>query len=633
MRLSLEQISQPYIWDKFDDIVDISGPCTLELSDGEITMPVRHAIVHLIFWTNYHHFHIPIRLDHVTFMSGLCTDSIISRMNTKIYDELINRFPSKEKEIMLTLFYTVCEFNRFIMNNLTPYAGSICLYDLAELFNDPAVKAIVETDLQPELGTDVVEKRLTEANRQLSSLLSSSRLKNNILLQYIESSMINLNQLMQVFIALGIRTDIDDMVVLYPITVSYLQGLRNIKDYVIDSLASKKSHFYNAEAVKKSQYFSRKQHLLTSAIKYIYAGNCGTTSTIAFTITKENYVHLVGKYVLGDDGVEYMLTKNNLPDHIGSTVHMFSPITCKHTDGFCEHCGGIMSKYLSHDLISGIVSATIVVKDLSQLILSNKHFSKTTSIIYKIPGEGSTYFLRRNNEIYFRKDLSKKLPSIKIGFLLRDVCPINDLTLLTEDDTNINEEKFSSPTYMIIREEGQPDISLPLTVNGTTPFLTTEMLFYMRDNIPNIVQDESMTWIPMEEFNGNLPLFRSGVSNNSMMSYMKKATSFLQTDIASYTSASKALCDFSDIVYSKVGVNIIHIETMLKAYLVSSELNYDIPVISDAEHVLFQSNPRIIKNRTVSGELAFQCFMQYVSYPGTFVIPRAPGIFDEFFGI
>ena len=188
---------------------------------------------------------------------------------------------------------------------------------------------------------------------------------------------------------------------------------------------------------------------------------------------------------------------------------------------------------------------------------------------------------------------------------------------------------------MVIRKEGIDDIEIPLVsiADKTTPHLSVEMLSHMKNNINDVKQDDLMMWIPLKGMSGDVPIFRSVIANNSMMLYMKEAAGFLQTNINKYTSANQALKDFTDIVYSKVSMNILHIETMLKAYLVTSQFNYDIPVVTDPDNVLFQTNPRIVKNRTVSGELAFQCLMQYFSYPGTFVIPRSPCIFDPFFAI
>lgn len=634
MRLSLQQISTPNILETFNDISNISGPCTLELSDGEVTLPVRHAIIHLIFWRNFHAFGVPIRKDHVVFTEGVCSDAIISKFQSIAYKELRTLFPDKEKEISMRIFRTIDEYNQFILLKLSEWHSSIDIFQLAKLINEPKVKEITEVPIKQEMGTDVVEKMIADANKEFCSLIGTrGALKNNVLLPFMESSLLNKNQLMQMFVALGVRTDINDMIVLYPISASVMRGMTDICQYVVEALASKKSHFYNFVAVRDSQYFSRKQHLLTSIIRHIYPGNCGTKVTVPFKVTTQNAKYLVGKYILNEDGTETLLMDDNIPNYIDKTINMFSPGTCRYTDGYCEHCGGLMSKYLPKELNIGILSATIVVKDITQLILSSKHFVKTNSIIYKVPAEGTPYFQRRNNEIFWRKDMQKELDNLTLGFLLRDICPLHDLTLLKPDE-DINEEKFSHPTYMVISSNKKcDDIEIPLVSDKTTPHLSAEFLFHMKKNLKKIKQDESMIWIPLNGIAPQYPIFRSVVANNSMMAYMKLAASFLQTNIDKITSYSQALRDFTDIVYSKVGVNIIHIETMLKAYMVTSSLNYDVPVVTDPNHVLFQTNPRIVKNRTVSGELAFQCLLQYLSYPGTFIIPRSPGVFDPFFAI
>lgn len=635
MRLSLSQISDPNLLSQFKDIANISGPCELELTDGTVTLPIRHAIVHLIYWQNLIAFNLPIKKKHVVFDSGVCSQETISKFQTICFNDIIAKYPDKETEIVKRLFDTINLNNQFILTNLTEYHSSLDIFGLSHLMRDEQIKQTTNVKLDPLMGTDVIERTISEANEEFCQLIGKRGLvKNNVLLPFMEAKLLNKNQLMQMFIALGVRTDINDMVVTYPITASVFEGMNNSWQYVVESLSSKKAKFYNVIAVRDSQYLNRKQQLLSFVIERIYKGSCGTNTTMTYHITPTNYKHLAGKIIKNDDGTETILTKETLPQYINKTVHMFSPITCKYTDGYCEHCGGMLTKFLPKELNKGIMSSTIVIKDITQLILSSKHFVKTNSIIYKIPTEGVPYFRRNNNEIYWRKNIAKELDKITLGFFIRDICPINDLTLM-DFNSDINEEKFSHLTYMVIRKEGIDDIEIPLVsiADKTTPHLSVEMLSHMKNNINDVKQDDLMMWIPLKGMSGDVPIFRSVIANNSMMLYMKEAAGFLQTNINKYTSANQALKDFTDIVYSKVSMNILHIETMLKAYLVTSQFNYDIPVVTDPDNVLFQTNPRIVKNRTVSGELAFQCLMQYFSYPGTFVIPRSPCIFDPFFAI
>ena len=351
MRLSLSQISNPNLIYQFKDIENISGPVTLELTDGEITIPIRHAIIHFIYWRNLIFFNLPIKLRHVIFTSGICSLDIISKLQTVCFNDMIDAYPDKETEIVQCLFDTINFNNKFILKNLTKYHSSLDIFEMSRMMRDEKVKEVVNVKLDPLFGTDVIEKTIAQANEEFCSLLEKrGSLTHNPLIPFMEAKLLNKNQLMQIFIALGVRTDVNDMIVTYPVTTSVFEGMKNIWQYAVESLSSKKSKFYNAVAVRTSQYVNRKQQLSQFVIERIYKGSCGTDVTVTFHITPINYKHLEGKIIKNEDGSEIILTNDILPDYIGKTVQMYSPITCRYTDGYCEKCGGMLTRFLPKEL-------------------------------------------------------------------------------------------------------------------------------------------------------------------------------------------------------------------------------------------------------------------------------------------
>jgi len=638
MRLNLSQISNPHILENFKSqgisIGDISGPVTLELADGEITLPIRHAIVHFIFWRNFHEFNIPIRLEHVMFTSGVCSKSIISKLQSQAYKELIILYPEKEDLIIDRIWRTINEYNQFILIELREWHSSLDILSLVKMMNESKVKEICNVDIiTPELGTDVIESLVANKNSQLIEVLAKrGSLKHNILLDYLESQLLNVNQLQQMFISLGVRTDVDDMIVLYPIKSCVMQGLQNVCEYVVESLSAKKSLFYNHVAVKNSQYFSRKQSLATSAIRHIYPGNCGSTLTIPFTITTKNHRNIIGVNILDEDGIHKTLTGSNITKYIDKTVNIFSPLTCRYTDGVCEHCGGLLTKYIPNKLTIGVMSSILVLSQVTQLILSSKHFVKTKSIIYKLSTEASAYLIKKNNEIYWKKEIWKVFDDLKIGIMLKDMKHLSDLNLISED-SNTTEERFSRISTLVLKINNEEDIILPLTVEKGVPHFSMEMLYFMKNILKDIATDESMYWIPLKGFNHNEPIFRTIVANDSMMDYVKRASAFLQVDIEKYTNLQNLLHDFSDIIYSKVNVNILHLAIMLKAYLVSSKYDYRVPIVKDINDIKLTTNPKCLKFRSESIQMSFQQIVQHLSSPGTYLIPTSPSIMDRFFDL
>ena len=78
----------------------------------------------------------------------------------------------------------------------------------------------------------------------------------------------------------------------------------------------------------------------------IYEGDCGTQVTLPFEITAANCKKCIGKNIVDDNGNIFPLTRNNINDYIDKTVNMRSAITCRHTNGVCEVCAGLIHRNL-----------------------------------------------------------------------------------------------------------------------------------------------------------------------------------------------------------------------------------------------------------------------------------------------
>jgi hypothetical protein len=137
-----------------------------------------------------------------------------------------------------------------------------------------------------------------------------------------------------------------------------------------------------------------------------------------------------------------------------------------------------------------------------------------------------------------------------------------------------------------------------------------------------------MVSINLKGFDIQKPFLRFVTHNDSMPDFVKKVQSFFMTDLEKYTSATKALADFSNLIFSKVDANIMYTEIMLKAALITSSIDYRIPIITDPDNVRFGTLPNIIPNRSIGGMMAYEQFYNYITNPLTYLTPKMPGIFD-----
>ena len=610
----------------------------LQLDDADVIMHVRDAIFNLIIWRVYHAFKIRITTDKVFERPFINSDAIIN-IQTKMLWDIRALYPNARSETCDALFKFVNYLYNFVVSELNAYVSSISILGLAKLINHEKVQKIVKLTYNKALGTDVVERKISEASKALGKITkdrTALSAEENCLLYYQETRQINPHQLPQVMIAYGPRTDVDDTIVLFSVMDNSIEGIKCIRSMATETLSAKKSAFYNQVAVSDSQYFGRKQHILTSAIIRIYPGDCGSRTYIKYQIKKHDYQNLLGMYMADPESEEMTeLTDEILVSLIDQPIYIRSPITCKYTDGICETCGGKLMLNIDHNVNFGMLSAIHVIAPTTQKILSAKHLVKTSSQVYELSKEASKYLMRINaNELHWRPEVYKKLENWSLGVSLKDMGTLHDITVLNTESVT-REERFSTIRQMVLRDNktGTSE-TLFMEQNDTCPFFTMQMLLHIRDYIrTNPDMTDAMLWIPLkgtEQFS----VFKSLVVNDNMMKFVKAVSSFLASKIAKYTSAEYAVQDFCDIIYSKVSMaHLTHICTIIKTYMVSTEIDYRIPVVTDVHNVLFRNTHMILSRRSVGGQLAFEKLYAYLSAPDSYLVPKGGSIFDVFFDI
>lgn len=606
----------------------------MEFTDGKIEVAKRWAFFNLYWLGIPAAFGIPLRKDHFIKRVPFNADNLTEEWN-KYYDEIMDADPRHAKRLKQELWKTLQSLYELGGTHLLPYVRTMDIIDMAEIMTDKPVADILATKekITPAMGTRNIEDYIEEHRKKLMNLFGTKgALKNKALYTYQKIGLLNKFQVPQTMYAFGVRTDINDNIVELPVVGSALDGLRDINEYAVESLSAKKSLAYNHVAVKDSQYFGRKQHLAASTIRKIYPGDCGSKVLIPFNVTKKNYSNIVGKRIFRG-GKWLTLTKNNVKEFIGETIMMRSPMTCRYRNGVCEVCGGSILRNINRKINLGILSAIHMIEPTTQKILSAKHLIKTLSLVYELPTEASKIlFASAVNEISFKPSVLPKLPNLSIGVSVEDLPNISDVVYIRRDKA-IKAEQYSSLHYFKISDGKKVSTYILDTEDKEQqlPFFSPEMLLHIRDHYNEIEVADGHIWIPLKGTE-KIPLFKTIVVNDNMLMFVKQVSGFLSKDIREYTSCAKALQDFSDLIHDKVSCNIVHLEILLKAYEISTDTDYRVPVVTDPEHVKFQNNPSILTNRYIGTCLAFQGLERYVSTPSTYLVPKAKSPLDLFVG-
>lgn len=613
------------------------GWVSIDFVDGVMDIPIQHAILHLPIWEIYHRFGIPVQQKHYTHITHSFSKDSFIKVLTQIYLELcIYENLITKDEFLWAAWDCINVVDNFGIAELAEYHCSISLPDLVEIIKDPALTDVINVDLDTTYGTDVVEGRLAAAKSKLCKLLGTpGALKNETLLPFQQAGILNSNQIPQVMISFGLRTEPNDVIIPRPVVGSSLSGMQDAQDLAIEQQAARKSAIMNHEAIRTSQYWGRKEHLVASTLAKVHPGCCGTLITIPILITASNYKNFIGKYIQNSDTSLTCLTARNIKQYIDTEVNLRNSMCCRHTDGVCVTCGGLVTTHLEPGMNLGINSAATLVSVVSQMILSTKHLIKTLSKIYQLPTQALDVFQKTiTNGIYLQEIIRKQADAWYFGFYHEDFyISQTDLLELTES-TNSPEERCTSIRSVLIKMPDGKMYEIPLSVDEQKPFLTLEFLTYMKDHYKDLTNDESVVWIPMQGI-PKLPIFRTSIINDSMYAYVKGIIKFLESGpLTKYKSCEAALKHFCDLVWSKVpDIDIGHLEIILKAHMIVGGTNWDIPVVSDPDAVRFGKTMDVIMNRTYSGAFALQGHKKLFSSPLTYTVPRSTGTFDGYFDL
>lgn len=613
------------------NVDNITGIIQIQFSDGVLEVSKRQSFLNLFWWPIVTEFGIPLRKSH--FIPHVApSKENLAHMWNRYYDEVMIQDPNNAKRLKKVIWDVWQDLYKFACSDLSEYMTSLDILDMVDIMKDPLMKEIVDTKykIKPEWGSDVIEKYVDANSAKIVDLLrTKDALKCQALYPFQHTNQLNKFQVPQVMYAYGMRTDISDNIIGLPVIGSALEGLKNSIEFCIESLSAKKTLFYNNTSVSRSQYTGRIIHLIASSIEVVYNHDCESNVLVDFAVTPDNYKNLIGKKIYVD-GNPVQLHKGNVGEFVNTTVHMRSPMTCRYRKGVCSTCGGTIYNTINRKLNLGILSAIQVIEPTTQKILSAKHLVKTNTVVYYLPIDAVDILYRSStNEIRWKVDMIGKLEDFIMGIPVSAFANFHDVRLL-KNEASTKEEKFSSVSHFYIKNKktGKSKLFL-LESNNQIPYLSTEMLFYIRDRYEDTTIEDDIVWFPVDGTE-KIPVFRTLIINDNMMLFVTSVKKFLSSDIKNYTSCSKALCDFSNTIYSKVSTNIVHIETILKAFMITSPGDYRIPLVTNPDDVLFRTITAIQDNRCIGTKLAYQNLSHFLSSPATYLVPKQKNPFDMF---
>lgn len=574
---------------------------------------------------------LPVEERHL-YRNEPFTADVQRRIHTEIYNDVLAKMPETIDSIREELVTTVNVLYNVVCLYMDAWQKTTDMFALTRSMENPDIASACHVDLSEAEGggIGIMEDRLKAgAAHLLETLVRPDLREENALFPFVRMGAVSPHQTPQVLMAAGTRTDVNDAMFLKPVTSSFLDGLKDIHEIAIDSNMARKSSMYNKKALPDSRYGERRQQLMSCILERVHPGDCGTDLTVPFHVTEQNVRNLVGKFHVRD-GKILPITEEGAPDLVGQTLDLRSSLVCRHTDGTCRACGGYLTDYFPEGMNIGIEAVIQLMGPVGQLILSNKHVSATKTIVYRMPEAYAPILKVVGTNLLFRV----KCPTDRyvLGVPYADVSRFSDLIYARDDDA-INDQHFSLISQMTITrtDKTEPVTPMaPITLDqDMKPYFSRELLIHVRDNPDLFTVKGKTAWIALKGFDKTQPILRY-LARSASMIYFNKALGEVFAGLQSETSLSRALRTFSQFVWEKnMRVNILHLEIILRSYLVSSPTDFRIPVVTDIRNVRFGQLKTIVENRSVGSMLGYQGLDYWLNQSQTYTVPKLSGLFDE----
>lgn len=623
------------------------GECEVVLSDSIVRTTKQVAIINFLLWEPLIKYGIHPSKDEFLNIKSITSDSMAGVHSKYYLMILLARRDVYYMDVVADFFWNTNKLYNLTCLYHNQYMLTIDAIGLAKIYFNPKVQKIVNDRLDTSMGTRLAEMKYRAQAKELMDFLKTpADPEDNCLYLYMQSLTLKPNQIPQMVSKFGLRSDVDGTVCHHPINESSFSGLKSAADFAVENLSGKKSAHLNRTGISVSQYTNRKVRLCTSSLIHIHTGWCGSNATIPFVIKPEFAKNMIERTIIYE-GKELMLTPENVTSFVGKQVQLRSVFGCKHTDGFCEKCAGYryyadyvgLEKFVPPDIHIGLLCTSHLMSRCAQTLLSNKHLINTDTKVYVLPQITARFLFNDNDSnLFWDPGFVKKLRNCQIRIPADSIGQITDLDL----DVFPIPETYSRISYIDIMKGDQVLDTLYFESDGFIPFLSEAMLEYMRSQYDNIEFKENGYVVDMKGFDPKNPFLSYTVLNDDMMACIKRIMNFIGTNISGYTSVSKCLSDFADIVYHKTSLNLFYLEVILRALNIIDPDNYGTPNLSDVgnhpfqgdiEHTHFAKLDAQISRSTMCMKFAHEKLTPFLTSPDTYLYGRPAGLFKEFFGL
>lgn len=518
------------------------------------------------------------------------------------------------------------------------YVQPLDILDFVDVVNHPTIRTAQDAIQSTDASLNRVYATISKV------LQDPAELKGNRLAATVRGGLVDMNQVLQCVGPRGKTTDLDGMIFEEPILVGFTHGFSRFYDSLIDSRLAAKAQSFTGPPLQATEYFNRQLQLLAHTLARIHYGDCGSTQHISWRVRAKDLKYLDGKYYKTPEGYR-RITKNDrhLVDQL---VELRSVLYCQHPDsqGVCSTCYGEISYSIPRHTNIGHVAATSLGEKISQSVLSVKHVESSSSVGDVELSEFERKYLKVgvNPNHLMIADRLRDIKGIQLVIQAKEAPHITDVNIV-EDVASLQLGFVSELSEVLLKiptgnaEAPYDNAYLSVYADNRPASLSRALLRQLRTTGWEVDSERGVYVLDLGDWDADEPLFELPLRHASMLDYAESIKDMMcaakrkgpgQT-LRDYTNVEAALKDFYALVSSRLSVNLVHLEVLIKVLMVRSRAHRDYRLPLYGNRVEFGEFTASMYLRSMAPAMAYQGQKQVLDRPMLYMVKnRPPHILD-----
>lgn len=507
----------------------------------------------------------------------------ISKFIEKIYKYIISdkklvknqKDPNCEK-ILSTVLSEITERFERLTELISPIdTPTIDLVNISNFcIRNKKFDTLLDTTLDETKTTKELEIECKEKGQELNKIIMED--KKSCLYPFIRADCLNQTQLTQMFVAVGPRMTINNVVMDHVMKRSYLNGLENVGDLIAEGEIANKALIYKKKFVGVSGYMSRESNLLCQGLHVDYdTEDCGTTHYINYNVKSEKHLNLIiSKNIILPNGKLHEVTKNDT-NLIGTVVKLRSIICCAHKNpGYvCKKCYG-NPMYFKHRMDIGGAVSNEVINKLSNAVMAVKHQTTTNTIVFNNEIL-LKYFNLEEGKLIFKRLDEKDIENLSFAFEKEYIEDFKDrvnnddydyddeeLEDMESDEDDLDSKTEASITSKMINNlrlvikkydpetEDYIEEKTEIVTDGSFLVLSEEMMTPSNLKMFDIPIDSDDAYLRFDSIKPGTPIFNVKYITQETSKYLKDLKSIIERSKPNwwYNDIDTPLNEFADLI-------------------------------------------------------------------------------------